>query len=77
MITFDYIERCKRAVSGCEFTCKLVLDGGLFAMFPDGYKVDLTNYDFMRTSTLTKWLDVLYLMRKDKIAHDRGKIKTI
>lgn len=69
MITFDYVHRCKQATSECDFTCKLVLDHGLFALFPDGYKEDLTKYEFMRTPTLTKWLNVLYLIRKDMIAH--------
>ncbi len=69
MVTFDYLQRCKQAVNACDFTCKLVLDGGIYAIFPDGYRVDIRNYEFMRTSTLTKWLNVLYLIRKDKEAH--------
>lgn len=69
MLTFDYLQRCKQAVSACDFTCKLILDHGIYAFFPDGYKVNLTRLEWMRTSTLTKWLNVLYLIRKDKAAH--------
>lgn len=71
MLTFDYLQRCKQAVSACDFTCKLILDHGLYALFPDGYKVNLIRLEFMRTPTLTKWLNVLYLIRKDKAAYDR------
>lgn len=71
MLTFDYLQRCKQAVSACDFNCKLILDHGVYALFPDGYKVNMTRNEFMRTPTLTKWLNVLYLIRKDKAAHER------
>lgn len=71
MITLDYVQRCKLAITAADFPCKLILDRGLFALFPDGHKEDLTKYEFMRTPTLTKWLNVLYLIRKDKAAYDR------
>ena len=65
MLTFEYIHKCKQATARCDFACKLVLDKGIFALFPDGHMEDLLKYDFMCTSTLTKWLNVLYLIRKD------------
>lgn len=65
MLTFEYIHKCKQATARCDFACKLVLDKGIFALFPDGHIEDLEKYEFMRTSTLTKWLNVLYLIRKD------------
>ena len=66
MITFEYLTKCKQATAKTDFNCKLVLDKGLFAVLPDGFKIDLTGYSFMKVSTLTKWLNVLYLIRKDK-----------
>ena len=69
MITFDYVQRCKLAITAADFPCKLILDHGLYALFPDGHKEDLTKYEFMRTSTLTKWLNVLYLIRKERAAY--------
>lgn len=70
MLTFEYIHKCKQATARCDFACKLVLDKGIFALFPDGHKEDLAKYEFMRVSTLTKWLNVLYLIRKDKAANE-------
>ena len=70
MITFEYLHKCKQATAKTDFTCKLILDKGLYAMLPDGFKIDLTGYSFMKVSTLTKWLNVLYLIRKDKIDNE-------
>lgn len=65
MTDFKTLQKLKTAISNCDFNCKLILNKGIFAQLPDGYLIDLKTYTFMQTSTLTKWLNVLYLIRKE------------
>lgn len=65
MTDFKTLSKLKTAVSNCDFSCKLILNKGIFAQMPDGFLINLEAYTFMRASTLTKWLNVLYLIRKE------------
>lgn len=70
MTDFKTLQKLKTATSNCDFPCKLILNKGIFAQLPDGFLIDLKTYTFMRASTLTKWLNVLYLIRKDKTENE-------
>ena len=63
--SFEVLKKLKVATTNCDFPCKLILNKGIFAQLPDGFLINLEAYSFMRASTLTKWLNVLYLIRKE------------
>ena len=65
MTDFKTLQKLKTSISNCDFPCKLILNKGIFAQLPDGFLINLEAYSFMRASTLTKWLNVLYLIRKE------------
>ena len=62
---FPTLKKLKQATANTDFECKLILNNGIFAQLPDGFMIDLHAYAFMKASTLTKWLNVLYLIRRE------------
>lgn len=66
---FPTLKKLKQATAQTDFACKLIINNGIYAQLPDGCMIDLQTYSFMKASTLTKWLNVLYLIRKENAAY--------
>ena len=62
---FSTLKKLKQATANTDFACKLILNNGIYAQLPDGFMIDLQAYAFMKSTTLTKWLNVLYLIRRE------------
>lgn len=66
-LSFDEISRLKQAAKNADYNIKLVVDAGVWFLFPDGWRIKADSYFNVRVPNITLWLNALWTIRREKL----------
>ena len=66
--TFEQIGKARRAVELSRTGIKVIINGGVYYLFPDGHKMAIASTIDLKPETIAAWLQVLHTIRRERQA---------
>ena len=64
--TFEQIGKARRAAELSRTGIKVMINNGVYYLFPDGHKMPIASTIDLKTETIARWLQVLYTIRQER-----------
>lgn len=66
--TFEQIGKARRAAELSRTGIKVMINNGVYYLFPDGHKMPIQSTINLKPETIGAWLQVLHTIRKERQA---------
>lgn len=64
--TFEQIGKARRAAELSRTGIKVMINNGVYYLFPDGHKMSIKSTIDLKTETIASWLQVLHTIRQER-----------
>lgn len=64
--TFEQIGKARRAAELSRTGIKVMINNGVYYLFPDGRKMPIQSTIGLKTETIALWLQVLHTIRQER-----------
>ena len=64
--TFEQIGKARRAAELSRTGIKVMINNGVYYLFPDGHKMPIQLTIDLKVETIAGWLQVLYTIRQER-----------
>lgn len=64
--TFEQIGKARRAAELSRAGIKVLINNGVYYLFPDGHKMPIASTIDLKPETISAWLQVLHTIRKER-----------
>lgn len=64
--TFEQIGKARRAAELSRTGIKVMINNGVYYLFPDGHKMPIQSTINLKPETIGAWLQVLHTIRKER-----------
>ena len=64
--TFEQIGKARRAAELSRTGIKVLINNGVYYLFPDGHKTPMKSTIDMKDTTIAAWLQVLHTIRQER-----------
>lgn len=64
--TFEQIGKARRAAELSRTGIKVMINNGVYYLFPDGHKMPIASTIDLKAETIAGWLQVLYTIRQER-----------